>query len=90
MAPDMDQSFYLFTDACTTGVGAVLKQKHQDTLQPIGYFSKKLSPVLNWKRWLLSRLSNTSLPTYMDPNLLFSLITRHWSTYQQCETAIHV
>ena len=45
MAPAMDQAFYLFTDACTTGVGAVLKQKHQDTLKPIGYFSKKLSPA---------------------------------------------
>ena len=45
MAPAMDQAFYLFTDACTTGVGAVLKQEHQDTLKPIGYFSKKLSPA---------------------------------------------
>ena len=41
----MTKPFELFTDASQDHVGAVLMQKLEDQLKPIGYFSKKLKPV---------------------------------------------
>ena len=44
VSPELDEPFYLFTDACGTGIGAVLKQKKDGVFQTIAYFSKKLLP----------------------------------------------
>lgn len=41
--PDMEKPFYLVTDACQTGIGAILQQKKDDQLVTIAFFSKKLS-----------------------------------------------
>ena len=40
--PDTSQSYHLFTDACGTGLGAVLKQKQDGELKTIGFYSYKL------------------------------------------------
>ena len=42
--PDCDKAFVLRTDASDTGLGAVLLQRHDDTLFPVAYISKKLLP----------------------------------------------
>ena len=41
--PDPTKDFILRTDACDTGVGAVLLQDHDGTLFPVAYGSRKLS-----------------------------------------------
>ena len=41
--PDFDKDFVLRTDASATGLGAVLLQKHGETMFPIAYASKKLT-----------------------------------------------
>ena len=41
--PDFDKDFFLRTDASDTGLGAVLLQKHGETMFPIAYASKKLT-----------------------------------------------
>ena len=41
----MSRPFELFTDASLNHVGAVLMQRDEGRLKPIGYFSKKLKPV---------------------------------------------
>jgi hypothetical protein len=41
--PDLDKEFVLRTDACDTGLGAVLLQEHDKTLFPVAYGSRKLS-----------------------------------------------
>lgn len=42
-SPDFTKLFYLRTDACKTGVGAVLEQVIEDERHPIMYLSKKFS-----------------------------------------------
>jgi hypothetical protein len=41
--PDLSKDFVLRTDACDTGLGAVLLQEHDGTLFPVAYGSRKLS-----------------------------------------------
>ena len=41
--PDQTKDFVLRTDACDTGLGAVLLQDHDGTLFPVAYGSRKLS-----------------------------------------------
>ena len=41
-SPDFQKTFFLRTDACDTGVGAVLEQEFEDGRHPILYLSKKL------------------------------------------------
>ena len=41
--PDQTKDFVLRTDACDTGLGAVLLQDHNGTLFPVAYGSRKLS-----------------------------------------------
>ena len=41
--PDFDKDFVLRNDASDTGLGAVLLQKHGETMFPIAYASKKLT-----------------------------------------------
>ena len=41
--PDFDKDFILRTDASDTGLGAVLLQKHGETMFPIAYASKQLT-----------------------------------------------
>ena len=41
--PDQTKDFVLRTDACDTGLGAVLLQDHNGTLFPVAYVSWKLS-----------------------------------------------
>lgn len=41
--PDFGRDFVVETDASDVAVGAVLQQDHGDGLQPIAYFSRKLS-----------------------------------------------
>ena len=43
--PSMTTPFELHTDASMDHVGAVLMQKQDGSLKPVGYFSKKLKPV---------------------------------------------
>ena len=43
VAPDFGRQFKLAVDACDVGVGAVLMQDHDDILQPVAYFSRKLN-----------------------------------------------
>ncbi|KAL5013072.1 hypothetical protein ScPMuIL_011623 [Solemya velum] len=42
-SPDFEKQFILRTDACDTGVGAVLEQSFDDGRHPVLYMSKKLS-----------------------------------------------
>ena len=41
--PDFDKDFVLRTDASDTGLGAMLLQRHGETMFPIAYASKKLT-----------------------------------------------
>lgn len=41
--PDLSKDFVLRTDACDTGLGAVLLQEHDGMLFPVAYGSRKLS-----------------------------------------------
>ena len=43
--PDHSKEFYLSTDACNTGISAVLQQKVDNELRVIDWSSKKLSPA---------------------------------------------
>jgi hypothetical protein len=43
--PDFDRPFLLYTDASTTGVGAVLAQKEEKDEYVIAYASRTLSPA---------------------------------------------
>lgn len=36
--------FYLYTDSSTTCYGVVLTQLRNDSMQPLGFFSKKIKP----------------------------------------------
>lgn len=48
-SPDFSKGFYLRTDACDTGVGAVLEQEFDDGRHPVMYLSKKFSgPECNY------------------------------------------
>ena len=42
-APDMSQPFYLQTDACQSGIGAVLQQEKNGGRDTIAFYSKKLN-----------------------------------------------
>lgn len=39
---DKEKQIHLFTDASTKGIGAVLKQQHNNILKPVHYFSRSL------------------------------------------------
>lgn len=41
---DPERESFLFTDASKKGIGAILKQKYDSALLPVGYFSRKLLP----------------------------------------------
>ena len=43
LVPDQSKPFVLNTDACKFAIGAVLQQDHGNGLQPIAYFSAKMS-----------------------------------------------
>jgi hypothetical protein len=43
--PDLTKPFVLRTDASNAGIGAVLLQPHGETMYPVGYASRKLSPT---------------------------------------------
>jgi hypothetical protein len=45
MYPSTDAAFRLSTNASNTSVGAVLEQEVDEKWQPLGFFSKKLSPT---------------------------------------------
>jgi hypothetical protein len=44
--PNFDHPFELCTDACDTGIGAVLQQTIDGATRPVGYFSKHLNPTM--------------------------------------------
>ncbi|KAF7496125.1 Transposon Tf2-6 polyprotein [Sarcoptes scabiei] len=39
---DPDKEVWIYTDASSVGIGAVLKQQHGDTQHPVSYFSRRL------------------------------------------------
>ena len=41
--PDVTKQFVLRTEACDTGLGAVLLQEHDEIVCPVAYASRKLS-----------------------------------------------
>ena len=43
--PDFTRQFVIRTDASNVGVGAVLLQRYEDTLHPVAYASKRLTPA---------------------------------------------
>ncbi|CAK1578763.1 unnamed protein product [Parnassius mnemosyne] len=45
--PDSDARLALVTDASDTAIGAVLQQRKNNCWQPLGFFSRKLSPTQN-------------------------------------------
>jgi hypothetical protein len=63
--PDFSKPFYLETDACDVGVGAVLVQDHH----PIAYVSKSLGPKLRW------------LSTYEKEYITILTVVEHWRSY---------
>ncbi|WVZ79457.1 hypothetical protein U9M48_027033 [Paspalum notatum var. saurae] len=65
--PDFSKSFVLETDACDTGLGAVLMQDNH----PVAYLSKALSP------------KNLGLSTYEKECLAILLAVEKWRPYLQ-------
>src|SRR5215813_1885 len=41
--PNYEKDYYIFSDACSTGIGAILTQKYGDSYKPIHYMSKTLN-----------------------------------------------
>ena len=78
---DPSKTNYLFTDASKVGIGAILKQEHEGTLHPIGYFSKKLlSYQLNYSITELECLAIVESVYYFHHYLYdnrFIVITDH-------------
>jgi hypothetical protein len=65
--PNFDRPFYIETDACATGVGAVLGQD----AHPIAYFSKALG------------IKNQQLSTYEKEFLAVMMVVDKWRAYLQ-------
>lgn len=65
--PDFNQPFCIYTDACSTGVGAVLMQKGH----PLAFLSKALGP------------KNQGLSTYEKEYLAIVIAIAQWRSYLQ-------
>ena len=44
-APDLTQPYHLYTDACSTGIGAALTQAQDGKIKHIAFYSKQLTPA---------------------------------------------
>lgn len=79
--PDPEAELALFTDASDVAIGAALQQRRQDSWQPLGFFSRKLSPAQTkystYDRELLAIHEGIKYFRYMLEARTFKVFTDH-------------
>ena len=79
--PDIEAELALFTDASDVAIGAVLQQRKNDSWQPLGFFSRKLSPAQKkhstYDRELLAILEGIKYFRFMVEARTFKVFTDH-------------
>jgi cleavage and polyadenylation specificity factor subunit 1 len=79
--PDSSTPIALVTDASTTAMGAVLQQRSHNSLQPLAFFSKKMSPAQQkysaYNRELLAIYEAVKYFRHMVEARHFAIFTDH-------------
>ena len=82
LVPDQSKPFVLNCDACDYAIGATLQQDHGDGLQPVAYFSAKLSDAernydVREKEFLALLSACQHWRHYLHGTQPFTLLTDH-------------
>lgn len=76
--PDYDLPFELHTDGSFIAIGSALMQRHNDTLHPVAYFSRKLRP--NERKWSISQIEGLAVIESIR-KFNFYLFAKHFKVF---------